>query len=169
MKKNLLYLGYILAAFISACRYSDFWETKNFNNEFTAEIPSWLEETDELKEGAPLQFRNRFRNVYFIVIKDKQDTLPPFPTYVANNIAVLKRALTQPLVTDSANAELGGLEGVRSEVMGNMGGEKIFYSHYSLQGKNGYNYQVCIWTRGEERKLRYSNDMNRIIQSFKML
>lgn len=169
MKIYLLYSVCFFAALISACRYSDTWETKNFNNEFTAEIPSWMEKTDELKEGAPLQYRNRFRNVYFIVIKDKQDTLPPFPTYVANNIAVLKRALTQPLVTDSANAELGGLEGVRSEVMGNMGDEKIFYTHYSLQGKKGFNYQVCIWTRGEERKLRYSAEMNRIIQSFKML
>ncbi|MBX2902503.1 MAG: hypothetical protein KF872_03020 [Chitinophagales bacterium] len=168
MKKLISLLGLVLLLH-SSCSYSDTWEVVNVNNEFSADIPSWMDKTDELKDGAPLQYRNRFRNVYFLVIKDKQDSLPAFPVYAAQNISVLKRAVEHPIVSDSATAELGGLVGVHAEVMGNMGEEKIFYTHYSLQGKNGYNYQVCIWTRGEERKLRYNEEMHRMIQSFKLL
>jgi hypothetical protein len=155
--------------FTLSCRYSDQWETKNINNEFSAEIPSWMEKTDKLKEGAPLQYRNRFRNVYFIVIKERQDTLPPFEKYVERNTEVLKRALSRPLITDSTEVELSGLKGVKTEIVGNMGEEKIFYTHYSLQGNSGYYYQLCVWTRGEERKLRYGSEMNRMIESFRLL
>ncbi|MCS6819287.1 MAG: hypothetical protein NZ522_04995, partial [Chitinophagales bacterium] len=99
----------------------------------------------------------------------QQDTLPPFPDYVSRNIQILRNVLTNPIVTDSVSTELGGLPGVRTEIFGNMGEEKIYYTHYSLQGKNGFCYQVCVWTRGEERKLRYRQDMERMLASFRML
>lgn len=169
MIKNKTFSIILFALLFSACHYSNKWTTVSNNNEFSAEVPSWMNKTDDLLSGAPLQYCNRFRSVYFIVIKDKQDTLPPFTEYAANNISVLKNAMQKAQVTDSTVTELGGLKGIHSEVMGNMGKEKIFYSHYSLEGKKGYNYQVCIWTRGEERKLRYKDDINRMLESFKAL
>jgi hypothetical protein len=160
----------VIVLTLSACKYKEQWEKINVDNEFTMEVPSWMEETSELKKGAMVQYRNRFRSVYAIVIKEKADTLPKdFGTYVAANIAVLKNVLTNPVVSDSVVVELDNLLGVRAELYGNMGEEKIFYTHYSLQGAKGYNYQICAWTRGEERKLKYNDDMNRIIASFKQL
>lgn len=167
--KNLSFLLCLNIFLFSGCEYSNQWQTVTVNDEFTADIPSWMSKTDELLAGAPFQYCNRFRNVYFVVIKDKQDTLPEFPNYVARNISILKAALDLPKVVDSTDAELGSLAGVHSDVMGSMGNEKVYYSHYSLQGKHGYNYQLCIWTRGEERKLRYNEDMNRMIESFRAL
>lgn len=167
--KHITFSIIFFTLFLSACHYSKQWTSVSVNNEFSAAVPSWMNKTDELLPGAPLQYSNRFRSVYFVVIKDKQDTLPPFAEYAARNISVLKRAMQKAQVADSSAAELGGLQGIHSEVMGNMGKEKIFYSHYSLEGKNGYNYQVCVWTRGEERKLRYKDDLNGMLESFKAL
>jgi len=165
----LVAFAFIVFTF-SSCKYKEQWEQVNVSNEFTMEVPSWMEKTSELKEGAMFQYRNRFRSVYAIVVKEKADTLPQdFGAYVSANIAVLKNVLTNPVVSDSAVVELDKLSGIRAEVFGNMGEEKIFYTHYTLKGNKGYNYQICAWTRGEDRKLKYNSDINRIISSFKQL
>jgi len=154
----------------SSCKYKEKWEQVNVNNEFTMEVPSWMEKTSDLKEGAMFQYRNRFRSVYAIVVKEKADTLPQdFGAYVSANISVLKNVLTNPVVSDSSVVALDNLSGIRAEVYGRMGEEKIFYTHYTLKGSKGYNYQICAWTRGEDRKLKYTSDINRIIASFKQL
>ncbi len=151
-----------------SCKYKEVWELVNVDNQFTMEVPSWLEKTNELLPGAPFQYRNRFRNVYVIVNKEKQDTLPAeFSAYASRNISVLKAVLTNPMVSDSVYIALNGWQGLRTEVIGSMGEDKIFYTHYSLNGGDGFNYQLCGWTRGEERKLRYNEDINRILNSFK--
>ncbi len=167
---QLIFAFTFFAFTVSSCKYKEQWDKVNVNNEFTIEVPSWMEKTSELKEGAAFQYRNRFRSVYVIVVKEKTDTLPQdFGTYVSANIAVIKNVLTNPVVSDSAIVELDKLSGIRAEVFGNMGEEKIFYTHYSLKGNNGFNYQICAWTRGEERKLKYNSDINRIIGSFRQI
>jgi hypothetical protein len=167
---NAIVVVALIAFAATSCKYKEQWEQVNVNNEFTMEVPSWMEKTSELKEGAMFQYRNRFRSVYAIVVKEKADAVPQdFGAYVSANITVLKNVLTNPVLSDSSVVELDKLSGIRAEVYGNMGEEKIFYTHYTLKGDKGFNYQICAWTRGEDRKLKYNNDINRIIASFKRL
>jgi hypothetical protein len=78
---------------------------------------------------------------------------------------VLRNALTNPTLNDSVAVELSNLSGVRSEVSGMMNNERIFYSHITLKGEKEY-YQLCVWTRGEDRKLLHKETMDAILQSF---
>jgi hypothetical protein len=49
-----------------------------------------------------------------------------------------------------------------------MNGEMIYYSILTLETKDKF-YQECIWTRGEDRKLKYGKDIERILLSFKLI
>ena len=63
---------------------------------------------------------------------------------------------------------MNGLKGVRTELFGKMEGENIYYSHLLLADKNEV-IHICLWTRTEERKLKYKDDIEKILGSVKAL
>lgn len=168
MNKGLVVLVALLAL-LSSCKYKDTWETKTFNKEFSMEVPSFMKE-EQLKEGAPFQYANRFRNLYVVVFSEKKDSVAgDFAQYCGANALRLKKALGNPLTSDSSDVTIGGYKGVKQEIFGIMGGEvkeKIFYTHITLDAPNGRYYQICSWTRGEDRKLKYKDVLDRITYSF---
>ena len=91
-----------------------------------------------------------------------------FEYYLNRNLGALKKSLVKPLVTDSTHVEINGLQGVRTEVLGKLDGENIYFSEVLLDGKTKY-YHLSVWVRNEERKLRFKEDINKIIGSFKAL
>jgi len=128
-----------------------------------------MKEENNLAGDAPFQYANRFRNLYAIGFALNKDTAKSDLNFYWNrNLGALKSALKKPLVTDSISVEVGGLKGVRAEILGTMDGEHIFFSEVFLEGKTKY-YHLSIWVRGDERKLRFKEDINRIIASFKEL
>ena len=166
MTKSLLPLFFIGAFIlgISSCKYSNEYETINVKNKFSLTVPDWTKEEDKLAPNAPFQYANRFRNFYsvaFVAEKDK-----PFQLYVQTNLDSLKAYLKNPLLSDSAAVQPNGANGVRAEVFGKMNNENIYFSEEFINGKNSY-YHISVWTRGEERKLHFKEDINRILNSFK--
>lgn len=132
-------------------------------------IPSWMKQEETLAPGAPFQYANRFRNFYTVGFVSKKDTAKlDFDLYWKGTLVALKNSLTKPLVTDSIAIEVNGMKGVRAEILGKMDGENIFFSEVMLEGKSKF-YHLSVWVRGEERKLRFKEDINRIIGSFKEL
>jgi hypothetical protein len=171
MKKAWLYLSCVLClvSSISSCKYSNDYQTVNAKNEFTVAVPSWMKEQETLARGAPFQYANRFRNFYTVGFVLKKDTAKAdLDVYWKSALASLKKSLTKPLVTDSLPIEVNGMKGVRAEILGKMGGENIYFSEVMLDGKTKY-YHLSVWVRGEERKLRFKEDINKIIGSVKEL
>ena len=166
--KNAILFACLLCAllFTQSCKYSKEYQTVKAGNDFSLSIPPWLEETDKLKEGAQLQYSSRYRNVY--VIGEVLPSSTPAPQVVAENISRLKKSMLNGLVSDSVGVTLSGLSGSRVEVYGKMNDENIYFSEVLLQGQGKY-YHISIWTRGEDRKLRYKADINKILASFKVL
>jgi hypothetical protein len=168
MKKNLLYLFCVVSC-ISSCKYSKDYQAINVGNQFSISLPSWMKEEKDLAPGAPFQYANRFRNFYAVGFISKKDTArQDYNTQWNNHLGALKKALTAPLVTDSLAIEINGMKGTRAEILGKMDGENIYFSEVMLDGKAN-TYHISVWVRAEERKLRFKEDINKIIASVKEL
>lgn len=159
-----LFLMFLLS--IIGCKYSTEYTTVNANNLFSVTIPPWMKADDKLKEGAPFQYNNRFRNIY--AIGETVSSAKNFSDLNTEIIQPTVNALTNPVISDSVAVEINGMKGVRTEIYGKMVGENIYYSHLLLQGKNNI-IHFCLWTRTEERKLKYKDDIERILASVKEL
>ena len=129
-------------------------------------VPDYLSKCDDLRPGAEFQYCNRYRNTYVIVFSDKKDK--DFQTYYNEQLNVIKKVLDKPMLNDSLAITLPGAKGVHTELAGKMQGEMIYYSILTLETKDKY-YQDCIWTRGEDRKLKYGKDLEKILLSFTLL
>ena len=159
----------LLTVLLVGCKYKDSWETKVINKEFSMAVPSYLKVDNEVKPDAPFGYANRFRNIYTTVFSETKDTIKDsFALYYQKQIQIIKRVLEKPGISDSSYIKIGGATGVHTEIYGKMQGENIYYSHLLLETNAKY-YQVCVWTRGEERKLKYGKDIEQILFSFKLL
>jgi hypothetical protein len=167
LKKHLsLTLVALSGLILFSCKYSYKDETINVKNEFTMSVPDYLSPAENLKPGADFQYSNRFRNMYVVVFSDKKDK--DFQAYYREQIGIIERALVKPMVNDSIPVEIAGAKGIHTEISGRMQGDMIYYSVLTLETRDKF-YQDCIWTRDEDRKLKYNKDIQRILLSFKLV
>jgi hypothetical protein len=139
------------------------------DNQFSMLVPSFMKEDKEVRPGSPFQYANRYRNLYSTVFFDKKDAVKqPIEQFYPSQIQIIKNVLEKPLVTDSAGITIDGQHAIHTEVFGKMQGEYIYYSHLLIETPDKY-YQVCVWTRGEDRKLKYANDIDALLYSFKLI
>ncbi len=158
---------FYLSSLISSCKYSNEYQAINANNKFSISIPSWMKEDKSLKEGADFQYANRFRNVYSIgETISKTDFKRTNSEIMNDNLNVLRKSLTNPVVSDSLDIAAGNLKGTRVEIYGKMTGENIYFSEVLFEGTRNI-YHLSIWTRSETRKLHFKEDINKIIASFR--
>jgi hypothetical protein len=162
-------LALFLGLLFSACSYNNEPKIVNVNNDFTITVPAYMKEDAEVKPGAPFQYANRFRNTYSAAwFEEKSKANKSFEDYYKAQIQIIKNVLKNPAVTDSSSVDVGGVNGIHTEMFGQMQGENIYYSHLLLETETRY-YQVCVWTRNEERKLKYDKDIQAMLFSFKLL
>ena len=168
--KNLLLILLVSIA-LASCKYKNEWHVVSVNNHFSVELPDYMTESNKLREDATLQYENRYRNTYIIVIEhDKKEMiLANFDTQV---IRPLLTYVDKGIITDSTNIKIGELNARMNKIMGEMpsGDEKenIYYTHYSVDGKKKF-YEICTWTRGPKRLDQYGPDLKRMMDSFKEL
>ena len=167
MKSALATILTVLSALVlNSCKYSYKDELINVNNQFTMTVPDYMSKDEKLRPGAEFQYCNHYRNTYAVVFSEKKDK--DFQAFYNEQIAVIKKALDKPAVNDSTVIELPGAKGIHTEISGKISGETIYYSVLTLETKDKY-YQDCVWTRGEDRKLKYGKDIERILLSFKLI
>lgn len=126
-----------------------------------------MKEDNELKPGADFQYSNHYRNFYAIAetVAGQNATLP---VMMEQNLNILRKSLVQPLVSDSNTVTIGGLQALRVEIFGKMSNENIYFSEVLIQGKRN-RYHLSVWTRGENRKLNFKEEINNLIGSFREL
>ena len=147
-----------------SCNYNADYKTINHENKIQLSIPGWVSK-EKLADDAMLSFANRYRNFYAIVIEgEKTISLDSAGNKAFHRI--YPSLDSAKFSTDKK--EVNGMSAVQYELEGKMGTEKekIYYSLCILEGKKKY-YQICLWTRGAERRKKYSDDFYKIIHSFK--
>lgn len=131
---------------------------------FKMTLPGFLK-SDELAEDAKVEYANRYRNFYVVVfehnIKESLDSL------------IVKTDKRIELQMDSMykNVEMDSLEGKKiylAQIDGKYPNEKerIYFTHKIIEGQK-MNYEITIWTRGIDRKLKYKDTISSILESFK--
>jgi hypothetical protein len=151
---------------LSACHYSKEYKEVQVSDKFTLMVPPWVKEDQTLKPGADFQYANRFRNFYAIAEVEGKDSTKSVSSLTTAHMAILAKAMTDAKTDDSTNVTIGGLPGVRVEYRGLMTGEAIYFSEVVLKGKTRF-YHLSIWTRTADRKLKFKDDIDKIINSFK--
>lgn len=151
---------------VGACKMSYKPLLVNVDNQFSLTVMDYLKKVDNLKEGAPFQYSNKFRNFYAVAFYGENQL--PVDSFYNQELSVLKNVLKLPKVSQKEEVEISGLKGIKTELYGEMQGENVYYSHLLLRDGAKY-YEICVWTRGEERKLRYREDIEAILQSFKLI
>lgn len=167
--RNYPPFAYLLIFFIlsiaSSCQYSEEHVAVNVNNEFSITLPSWLKEEEGLKPGAALQYANRYRNFY-IIGETEPNTGGDISSLTARYLGVLRSSMNDAVMTDSSAFNHREQKAIRIEVYGKMNGESIYFSELVVEGKGKF-YHLSIWTRGEDRKLKYKEEINNILLSFR--
>ena len=153
---------------LAGCKYSKEYKLAKGGDKFTMMVPSWVKEDKTLKPGAEFQYDNRFRNFYAIGEVSAKDSLSSASSVMSANLNLWRKAMAKPVVDDSTSVTIGGLDGARVEISGQITGETIYVSEVVLAGKNGF-YHLSVWTRTADRKLKFKEDIDKILASFKEL
>ena len=151
---------------IPACKYSKEYKQVKAGDKFTMMVPPWVKEDLTLKPGAEFQYNNRFRNFYTIGETEGKDSTKTVSSVMTANMAVLAKSMTNVKVDDSTSVTIGGLNGARVEMRGEMSKEPIYFSEVVWEGKNRF-YHLSVWTRTADRKLKFKDDIDKLINSFK--
>jgi hypothetical protein len=151
---------------LAACKYSAEYKQVKAGDKFTLMVPPWVKQVQDLKPSAEFQYVNRFRNFYAIGETVNKDSLKSVSSIMSTNLGILSKAMEKPRINDSTAVTIGGLSGARVEISGKMTGEDIYFSEVVLEGKNRF-YHLSIWTRNAERKLKFKDDIDHILNSFK--
>ncbi|MCB9226367.1 MAG: hypothetical protein H6578_04275 [Chitinophagales bacterium] len=166
MKNSLI--AVFLIALLSACSYSE--KPKEVKTEmFEVSYPGYMKSTDDLLEGADLQYKNAYRNIYSIVKVSDKGT-QTFEDFQKKTVDVIRnfQLLEKPVVTDSVYRENDNFKAIDLQIYGIMNNENIYYWHSVFETKDKF-YELAVWTRTMDRKQRYGEDIAKIIESFKPL
>lgn len=131
---------------------------------FKITLPGFLK-ADELAEDAKVEYANRYRNFYVVVFehskKEALDTL----------IAKTDKRIEMQMDSMYKQVQIENLEGKKiylAQIDGKYPNEKerIYFTHKIIEGQK-MNYEITIWTRGIDRKLKYKDTIQSILDSFK--
>ncbi|MGV7106626.1 hypothetical protein [Flavobacterium sp. U410] len=158
---------------------STFTEHKTKN--FSIEIRSDLNETNDLNDDAVLQFKNEFEELYLIVLEEtKTDVAQYFPEIIEENDPEKRIELYADVLSENyeANFDLENYSGyIPKEINGSSAIEMTFNA---VESKNGLNvfyyvtfietdthfYQILTWTLFN-KKAEMIDSMEKMILSFK--
>lgn len=166
MKNSLIIL--FLTSILLGCSYPE--KPKDVKTEmFEVSYPGYMKSTDDLFEGADLQYKNAYRNIYSIVkVSDKKGR--SLQDFQKETVAVIKnfQLLEKPVVTDSVYRENDNFKAIDIQIYGIMNNENIYYWHSVFETTDKF-YELAVWTRTMDRKQRYGADIEKIVASFKPL
>ena len=169
MKKKIFIVSLVCFCFFSACEYSNEFQEIAVGNRYALSVPAYMEPEDELLDEATFQYANRYRNLYVIALDTPKAAIQQgFDEYHRGAISLIKNFIDQPRTSDSLQTQIGGLNGIAVNIYGKITEEKVFYHHLTLEGEARF-YQICVWTRGQERELKYKEDIEKILHSFREL
>jgi len=145
---------------ISSCQdYSKSIVIQDKNFELT--LPGFVKEED-LAEDAVLEYANRFRNFYIVVMELKDTTSKDS----------LWNQTTQRIAKGLIGTKVDTIHSAPNQIITTIVGkfkdekESLYYTQ-KLIYIPGNSYLITLWTRGQERYKKYEGEIGSIISSFK--
>lgn len=171
MKKFVL-LFTLLLLFASCKKQS--YKTEVGLNLYSLEIPIDMKSTPNLNPEASFQYQSVSKDLYTIVIvEDKKivqdnSTIKNLQLYTQTTQNMIAKNMdTVPTFSKIIASEFNGLKKNTFDLTGKFSGLEIYYLCANIESEHYY-YQILTWT-GFDKKDQNSEEMNRIIESFKEL
>ncbi len=172
MKKIITIL--FLAVTVFACT-SDKTETVNIKNQYSVELPSFLNKADNLHEDASLQYQNALREFYVVVIDEPKSEFEAaveeteftgdLEGYTNILHTSLKQSLGEANFSNIQSVTINGLNARKFTFEGTLENLPVVYQAAYIEGESHF-YQIVSWTL-QENKAKYQGEMQKIIESFK--
>lgn len=167
--KKLIVLGLLFTILIS-CNSNTEYQTVRVKNKYSLELPDFLSEVQNLNPEASLQYQNPLKEFYVIVLDEPKNYftdaigLEEYKNILRTN---LETSLESPTFSPSRDTVINGLKTKLSSLSDKRDGIAIYYQFAYIESKTHF-YQILTWTL-ENRKDKFSPDMDKIIASFKEL
>lgn len=178
MKKIISLLFFALLFSCNENLQNEKYEKKTVENKFSLLIPESLEQTTELNDVACLQFQNKKRDFYIIVLDEPKDaftravdnkvlhTTADLNGYYKVVVENFRKITTKDFkVYDIEKKKINHSNAVIFSMSGRNEDYSIFYRYAVVESKNRY-YQIMLWTSTLQEQ-QYIDRMNKIISSFK--
>lgn len=167
--KKLIVLGFLSLLFIS-CNSKTEYQTVKVKNKYSLELPGFLSEAKTLNPEASLQYQNPLKEFYVIVLDEPKTQFPnqgainleEYKNIVLEN---MKMNLSEPTISPIEDTIINGLKAKLFSISDDTENIGIYYQFAYIESKGNF-YQVMTWTL-ENKKDKFSNDMDKIIASFK--
>lgn len=151
MSQRILHTSLVLLLALAGCSLLPVsYAPQQVDNRYELSLPSFLNETRDLNEDAPLQAANAYWGLYLISYhtpweevhrKRPQAGLSQLYTFHTEN---LRLDLEEASLTPADSLQLGGLPALSGQLSGRFRGEAVHY-RLTLIGGETYVYQLLCW------------------------
>ena len=180
MKKTVILILTILS--LSGCfSNAEKPKTVTIENRYSVTMPSYLIESSDLHDDAPLQYWSKWRALCIIVLDESKnnwsealeeydvpeeytDDLKGYSTALLNDFTgnVSATRLSEPVDT-----LINDMPAVLVSFVGKVDNLDLFYSVAFVEGEEQY-YQMILWTTADKEE-KHKEVMNQMIYSFEEL
>ncbi len=151
-------------------------------NDYSLELPDFLNVTDSLNPNASLQYQNINKELFVIVIEEDRKEFTKkiidnnaekvYPPNLKGYTDIINHSIGETITisarTEIIDLEINGLPAKNFTIQGQTKDKiPVYYSFTVVRGENNY-YQIAQWTAKNQRAL-FEEQMIKIANSFKQL
>ncbi len=153
------------------------------NNEYSMRIPKYMKESNDLLDGASLQYANIFEEIYVVVTSENKeefmsyhkdigaynDTISPVDYYADTQLKILKSGLDVEKTAEIKSLKINSLPAQIIEYDAKIPGVKYDISYFatSIEGDEKF-YIITAWTL-KSKKDTHRNTFEKMARSFRLL
>ena len=170
MKRTIVLLP-LLMALLVGCSYSSEMQEMKIDNRFSIKVVGYLSPSGKLHPNPDLQYENRFRTVYLLVLDTIKTTGVDLDSFSKKAIETLASGSTEKAHwtrVDSVTT-INGAPGRQYDMRMIMTGEEVDFKIVTVESKDRF-YQALGWTlHARKNRDQYLKDINTMVTSFKLL
>lgn len=158
-------IAIILCLSVWSCTNDEAFHNVQVNDLYSIDLPMYLDSTAEFNADASLQYVNKDKAVYIMVIdqdKAEWDSKVSIDEYFDLVSAQFVRDTADAFLPDIR--EVNGLKSLQTEATGMENTHKIYYK-LAVVESNSHFYQILAWTLLKQKE-EYAGDLQRVIDSF---
>lgn len=184
MRKIISFLFLLPLLVMHSCGSSSTkFEEVRVGGKFSIKLPDYMSSTQNLNDDATLQYGNVVKGIYVMVIEDNKKELydllqhydlteefaSNFEGYIALTAADdgMNPFLMPHDLDNIKPTTINGLKAINLANIRQIEDKEVYYRMAIIDGKSTY-YQLITWASAQ-REARFSDDMEKIINSFKEL
>ena len=160
--------------FVFGCANKTSFTEVKIDDQYSIQLPSFLERTTKLHKDASLQYENLEKEFYVVVIDENKNELRQYnlnftlASYLDSvKKQVVNNGLTDAIVSAGKEMRLDNCNALVGEITGKGSKEEVFYK-FAVIESNEHFYQVITWTL-KECSEKYSSVMDSVIFSLSEL